>query len=110
MSPKPKRLQIYRELSKSGIVFLVLISAASGYLLGQPRGMPISWMGFAASLLGLLLVASGSSALNQYQDREMDAAMPRTAGRPIPSGRMSPREALLFSTVTVTLGSGILFF
>lgn len=103
------RIKIYQELSKSGIVFLVLISVISGYLLGQPRGTPLDWMRMGATLVGLLLLASGSSALNQYQDREMDSQMPRTSGRPIPSGRLSVREALLFSTLTLSFGSVILF-
>lgn len=88
---------IYRELSKSGIVALVLISVLGGYLAGQSFERPLDWIRLALTLFGVLFVASGSSALNHWQDREMDAQMPRTAKRPIPSGRISELHTLLFS-------------
>ncbi len=62
------------------------------------------------TLLGVLFLASGSSALNQYQERQIDTQMPRTAGRPLPSGRMTPSEALLFVSVTLFLGLTLLYF
>jgi protoheme IX farnesyltransferase len=100
--------QLYRELSKSGIVALVLISVLGGYLIGQPFEVPLSFFRLAMTLFGVLFLASGSSALNQYQERHIDAEMPRTAKRPLPSGRMTPRGVLIFVFVTLFLGLGIL--
>jgi heme o synthase len=94
----------YRELSKSGIVALVLISVLGGYLVGHPFEEPFSLPRLAMTLLGILFLASGSSALNQYQERHIDQEMPRTAQRPLPSGRMTPREVLAFVVVTLSLG------
>lgn len=97
-----------RELSKSGIVTLVLISVLGGYLIGQPSETSLSWARMLLTLLGILFLASGSSALNQYQERDIDAQMPRTSGRPLPSGRLSPTAALSFIGVTLAAGLAIL--
>lgn len=98
----------YKELSKSGIVALVLISVLGGYLAGQSLEMPLDWARLAATLLGILLLASGSSALNQLQEHKIDAQMPRTAGRPIPSGRVTPTQAVVFISISLALGLLIL--
>lgn len=108
ITKKFMNLSIYKELSKSGIVALVLISVFGGYLAGQSFELPLDWFRLCATLLGVLFVASGSSALNHWQDREMDARMPRTAKRPLPSGRISETHTLVFSFSTVVLGLGLL--
>lgn len=102
------RLKIYRELAKSGIVTLVLISVLGGYLIGHSPETPLSLTRLGLTLLGILLLASGSSALNQLQEIQQDAKMPRTAQRPLPSGRLSRREAILFVASTLLGGIGIL--
>jgi protoheme IX farnesyltransferase len=53
------------------------------------------------TLFGGILAAGGSSALNQFLDRDMDAKMTRTARRPIPSGRISPTNALIFGLMLI---------
>jgi protoheme IX farnesyltransferase len=60
-------------------------------------------------VLGLFILACGSAALNQYQERDLDAKMDRTADRPIPSGRISARSALLISMLLIVSGSIILY-
>ncbi len=104
-----RKLGIYREFSKSGIVTLVLISVLGGYLTGQSFELPFVSSHLLITLLSILLLASGSSALNQWQEREIDAKMPRTANRPLPSGRLSSTEALTFIFVCITLGLLLLF-
>ena len=99
----------FKEFSKSGIVALVLISVLGGYLAGQPFEHPFVAPRLILTLLGILLMASGSSALNQWQERSIDARMARTQNRPIPSGRITSREAWAFITLTLALGLGILF-
>lgn len=98
----------YRELSKSGIVTLVLISVLGGYLITQPLEAPLSWSRMLITLAGVLFLASGSSALNQLQEVEADAKMPRTANRPIPSGRISKQRAAVFVSAMLTAGFLIL--
>jgi heme o synthase len=98
------RVSLYRELAKSGIVALVLISVLGGYLVGHSPELPFDWGRLALTLFGILFLASGSSALNQVQEQHWDAIMPRTAKRPLPSGRMSRTEAITFVGVTLALG------
>lgn len=102
-------MQIYLELSKSGIVTLVLISVLGGYFIGHPLDHPFQLKQLLFTLAGVLCLASGSSALNQYQEREIDALMPRTTGRPIPSGRISPTHALAFAGVLIVAGLVLLW-
>ena len=97
-----------RELSKSGIVTLVLLSVLAGYLIGQPPETPFFWSRMLLTLLGILFLSSGSSALNQLQEREIDKQMPRTAGRPLPSGRMSVGAVAFFVGITTCVGLFIL--
>lgn len=104
------KLKLIAELSKSGIVTLVLISVLGGYFIGHIPGVPFSWSRLTLTLLGILFLASGSSALNQWQERTIDAHMPRTSKRPLPSGRMSSRAVLLFVAVTLCLGLSLLSF
>ena len=61
-------------------------------------------------ILGIFLLASGSSALNQYQESDYDAKMPRTKNRPIPSGKMKPIEALTISILLIILGSVVFYY
>lgn len=98
------RLGLYRQLSKSGIVTLVLISVLGGYLIGHPFEAAFSLKRLTETLGGVLFLASGSSALNQFQERKIDATMPRTAKRPMPSGRLSSQEVLVFIGVCLLVG------
>jgi len=56
------------------------------------------------TLIGTALVASGTNAFNQLRERDVDAHMRRTRGRPLPSGRLSPRAAALFAGTISVLG------
>ena len=89
-------------LCKIRVSLFSALSAVAGFLCSPHQHlMPVGPL-FA----GLLLLASGSSALNQYQEKDIDALMPRTAGRPLPSGRVKAGQALAFSGLL--LGCGLL--
>lgn len=103
------RLRIYQELSKSGIVTLVLISVLAGYLTGHPFEENFSVARLILTLVAVLLIAAGSSAMNQIQEIETDRAMPRTAKRPLPSGRISKIEAIVFSVGSMSAGAFLLY-
>ncbi|MEK6580101.1 MAG: protoheme IX farnesyltransferase [Bdellovibrionota bacterium] len=103
-----KRIAIYKELSKSGIVFLVGISVVGGYLIGQPAGVPLGPARMCLTLLGVLALASGSSALNQLQEVAIDRTMPRTSKRPLPSGRMTSLHAKIFILASLIFGAFLL--
>lgn len=100
-------------LAKPRIVALVAATAAAGYVLGvralPPTTYPATsraaelWV-FVHATLGTALVAGGTSALNQLVERDLDARMRRTARRPLPAGRVTPREAALFAWTAGGLG------
>jgi protoheme IX farnesyltransferase len=92
----------YLELTKPRITWLILMSTAIGFYFGQAR--PLDWALLLHCLLGTALIASGTATLNQWYERDADARMRRTAARPIPSGRVSARNALLFGVVLVVAG------
>lgn len=81
------------ELVKARLSLLVLATTLVGYLLGLGKN-PISWLALSATLLGTALSAGGAAALNQWWERAIDARMRRTRTRPLPAGRMHPRDAL----------------
>jgi len=60
-------------------------------------------------LVGVMLLSSGASALNQVQERDRDALMARTANRPLPSGRLSHAQGLAFAAVATAGGAAILW-
>ena len=97
------RATAYVELTKPRISLFVLVAVAAGFLLGC--GGEFNGILLTQAVLGIALVASGSSAVNQYIERFTDARMERTSARPIPSGRLSSREVLGFGLVTGVAGS-----
>ena len=101
-------MSAYLALTTPRIVGLVLFTAFVGLRVGS-RGNPFSWGLGLMTLLGLGLAAAGAAALNHYMDRELDARMPRTARRPIPSGRIPPARALLFGLILSGTGILLLF-
>jgi heme o synthase len=104
-----ERVGAYAELSKFGIVLLVLVSAAAGFMLRAPLGADFPWAHGLIVLAGVMLLSSGASALNQVQERDRDALMARTANRPLPSGRLSHAQGLAFATIATAAGAAILW-
>ncbi len=88
------------ELTRLRLSAMVAASALAGYLIAP--GSP-ALSGALPTLLGVLLLASGASALNQVQEWRVDRAMERTRQRPIPSGRLTPLAGLLIALSLITL-------
>lgn len=84
----------YFELTKPYIVVLLVFTCVTAMVVAA-NGLPPFGL-LLPTIIGGTFAAAGSSAINQYIDREMDAKMTRTARRPIPSGRVQPQNALLF--------------
>lgn len=97
------RLLDYFELTKPRIAVFALVTVAVGYTLGAAGNWQLA--GLSHALVGIALVAAGSSALNQFIERSIDARMSRTADRPLPSGRLLPAEGLFFGLATGILGT-----
>ena len=92
--PLGRRFKDFIILSKPIIVLLLLVTTYAGMVVGG-RAIPSIALTFW-TLLGGALAAGGSSALNQYIDRETDKDMQRTAKRPLPDGRLMPAEGLAY--------------
>lgn len=89
------------ELSKARIVLMVLVTTAAGYAVAGPQFDAALFLNL---MLGTALVAGGTNALNQWWERALDARMARTRNRPLPSGRLDPRTALVFSIAISVIG------
>ena len=98
------RICDYVELTKPRIAVLELVVVLAAGVVAT-WGQPEPWL-LANAMLGTLLVASSASAANQWLERRQDARMARTAGRPLPAGRLSSGEALGFSLVCFVAGAG----
>jgi heme o synthase len=99
-----EKLSAYFELTKPRIAFMLVLTAAAGFYLGSDKGF--NWTLFFNSMLGITLLAFGVATLNQFIERNIDGLMERTANRPLPSGRLSAAEALIFGS-SLCLGSEI---
>src|SRR6202165_892046 len=93
LAPRTRQLlSDYVELTKPKVQSLLLLTTiATMYVAGDPSALLV-----ALTCLGGSLSAGGAGAVNHWFDRDIDAQMRRTAGRPVPSGRVSPRAALAF--------------
>jgi len=95
-------LSDFAELVKARLTLLVLLTTAVGYYLGATG--PISFAGLFHAVFGTALAAAGAAALNQWWERRLDALMHRTRTRPIPAGRMLPRDALILGCLLSVAG------
>ena len=96
----------YWALTKPEVNFLILITTGVGFYLGcGSEARPFSFLGLFNTLLGTLLVASGTGTLNQYIERKFDAQMRRTARRPAAAGRLNPAAVLAFGIALAGAGS-----
>ena len=94
----------YIELTKPRITVFILMSTAVGFLCGIHGANHWNLITLLHTIIGTALIASGTAALNQWYEREADAKMNRTKARPIPSGRVSPRQALSFGAFLSVAG------
>ena len=101
------QLADYWTLTKPEVNSLVLASTLAGYYLAG-RGLSNAWLLFH-TLVGTLLVASGTGTLNQYLECATDARMRRTAKRPLPAGRLAPAYALGFGILISIVGGAELW-
>src|SRR5277367_6406697 len=97
------RPALYLALTKPDVSFLVVMTTVAGYSLGTVG--PLDWLRMAHTVFGTTLIAAGTSALNHYLERDTDALMRRTMSRPLPSGQLKPREALLFAVGLMAAGT-----
>lgn len=103
-----RRVADFVELTKPRVVTMVVLTTLFGYYLGATE-LPLDWLHLLITLVGTGLAASGTMALNQYLERDLDAQMHRTRQRPLPDGRMAPADALLFGAAITLAGIALLY-
>ena len=101
------KVKAYYELLKFRLSFLIAFSGAFGYSLAAER---IDWVRLILISLAGLLITGAANIVNQVKEIELDKLMKRTAGRPLPTGRLSVKEASIFCLILLLLSSYILFF
>jgi protoheme IX farnesyltransferase len=97
-----KRAASYFELTKPRVVAMVLLTTLVGFYLGSAEHFDLRLA--LNTLFATALAAGGTLALNQYFERRIDALMIRTQHRPLPEGRLSPPEALIFGILATLAG------
>lgn len=95
-----KNPKSYFTLCRIKVSLFAACSAATGFLVSQHN----KTIGFILPASAVFMLACGSSALNQYQDRNIDVRMERTRRRPLPSGALAPHRALTVSLTLMTAG------
>ena len=98
----------YVALTKPRIIELLLITTVPTMVLAE-RGWPSTWL-VVITVIGGALAAGGANAINMVIDRDIDALMERTSGRPLVTGRIQPRHALVFALVLEALAAIVLWF
>ena len=97
------RLKPLYELTKPGITGYVMITAGASAFVGSRGSIDLA-LAFHV-ILGTGISTAGALALNQYMERDVDALMTRTRGRPLPSGRLSPAQGLAAATTLLVGGT-----
>ncbi|HEV2390093.1 MAG TPA: heme o synthase [Nitrososphaerales archaeon] len=104
MSSAVSLVKLYWELSKPKIIMLLVFTGIAGMLVAyKESGQPVSVVSLGVGVVAILLGSIGAEVLTNYHDRDIDSMLKRTHNRPIPSGRVSPRNALVFGLVTSVL-------
>ena len=98
-------LRAYWELGKPRLSMMAVFAVVAGAYMGWPSHTthpPVDLV--VMTTIGTFLAAIGAAALNMYRERDLDLLMERTQGRPLPTGRLSPRNVVVFGAVMSVVG------
>jgi protoheme IX farnesyltransferase len=98
----------FLEMCKPRVVLLMLICSVAGMFLATSSSVPLDILIYGN--IGIALVAGSAAVVNHIADAHIDSRMARTQSRPVATGRVSNRDAIIFSAVTGLLGLGMLWF
>jgi len=105
------KLRAFWELGKPRLSALAVFAVIAGAYMAWPSRTshpPLDLL--VATTVGTFLAAIGSASLNMYRERHLDPLMHRTQGRPLPTGRLSPRQVLVFGCAAAALGVTCVLF
>lgn len=98
----------YYQLTKPKVVALLVLTALVGMMLASP-GLPDLWL-IATASIGIAMVSGAAAAFNHILDQKIDAQMARTYMRPLPKGRLTNQQAIIFACVLAVTGFLLLLF
>ncbi len=104
-------IRSYWELGKPRLSMMAVFAVVAGAYMAWPSrssGPPLDLL--VVTTLGTFLAAIGAAALNMYRERDLDVLMHRTQDRPLPTGRLSPRNVLVFGAITSVIGVLLVLF
>lgn len=96
-------------ITKARLAISVVFSSVAGYLLGFSDSYPFSWATLVLLTIGGYCMVGASNVFNQIIEKDLDALMDRTKNRPVPSGKMSVRNAFILGAVLTVAGIAILY-
>jgi protoheme IX farnesyltransferase len=109
-NPVIRKIAAYLALTKPRVIELLLVTTAPVMVLAAGGVLDLRFLGLLiATLVGGSLSAASANAFNCYIDRDIDAVMKRTQNRPLVTGALSPREALVFAWTTGVLSIAVLW-
>lgn len=97
----------YYEITKPRVVALLVLTALVGMCLSVPGAIP--WQVLIPSMLGITLLSAAAAAINHIVDERIDSIMGRTHNRPIPNGKISQKNAIIFATSLAIIGFFVLY-
>lgn len=103
-----ERVAAFFELTKPRIAFMLVLTSAAGFYVGTKGDVDVVL--FVNAMIGIALLAFGVATLNQYIERKTDALMDRTAGRPLPTQKITANEALIFGVLQCAVAEIYLFY
>lgn len=101
------RFQNFFPLCKPRVSAMIVFTAVIGMFLATPGFVPLDLL--IATTIGIFMASGAAAAFNCLIEQEIDARMMRTAGRPLPSGRVSPMETIFFASIVGVTGLAILY-
>jgi len=108
----PSRMDDFKQLTKPRITRMVVITAAIGFYMAPPLAAggvaSTPWVTLIVAMVGTALSCMAASAFNQASERDTDALMKRTKGRPVAADRVTPAAANRLGIVLAVLGVGLL--
>lgn len=99
----------FAAITKARLAISVVFSSVAGYLLGFSEVNPFSWATLILLTIGGYCMVGASNVFNQIIEKDLDALMDRTKNRPVPSGKMSVRNAFGLGVVLTVVGLAILY-
>ena len=104
-------MKLYYKLIKPGISYMQIVSASIAYFYAMIWMQSAQWisLNYLKLVIGTFLVSAASGTLNQVLEKNLDILMPRTKNRPIASNKISVRNAIIFASILLLLGSYCLY-